>query len=111
MEIAPVSPPPQSLLERLKDYGQEDAFALWDELSSEEKDLLVKDIEVIFFFSRSPFFSIWDFLIELSLKIVSFNWVYFRLCLECELPDKLEFWCCISSRYCELLSFFSPNFG
>ncbi|XP_059287149.1 UDP-N-acetylglucosamine diphosphorylase 2 [Lycium ferocissimum] len=45
---APVlSPPPQALLERLKDYGQEDAFALWDELSSEEKDLLVKDIENI----------------------------------------------------------------
>lgn len=41
------SPPPQALLERLKDYGQEDAFALWDELSAEERDLLVKDIEVI----------------------------------------------------------------
>ncbi|CAL9090753.1 unnamed protein product [Musa acuminata var. zebrina] len=38
-------PPPQALLERLKDYGQEDAFALWDELSPEERDLLVKDIE------------------------------------------------------------------
>ncbi|KAG1365112.1 UDP-N-acetylglucosamine diphosphorylase 1 [Cocos nucifera] len=38
-------PPPQALLERLKDYGQEDAFALWDELSQEESDLLVKDIE------------------------------------------------------------------
>ncbi|KAL3616694.1 UDP-N-acetylglucosamine diphosphorylase 1 [Castilleja foliolosa] len=37
--------PPESLLERLKDYGQEDAFALWDELSTEERDLLVKDIE------------------------------------------------------------------
>lgn len=37
--------PPQALLERLKDYGQEDAFALWDELSPEERDLLVKDIE------------------------------------------------------------------
>lgn len=50
METVPVSPPPQALLERLKDYGQEDAFSLWDELSSEEKDLLVKDIEVIFLF-------------------------------------------------------------
>ena len=39
--------PPQALLERLKDYGQEDAFALWDELSSDERQLLVKDIEVI----------------------------------------------------------------
>ncbi|XP_062160741.1 UDP-N-acetylglucosamine diphosphorylase 2-like isoform X2 [Alnus glutinosa] len=37
--------PPQALLERLKDYGQEDAFALWDELSPEERDLLVKDME------------------------------------------------------------------
>lgn len=41
-----INAPPQSLLERLKDYGQEDVFALWDELSSEERDLLVKDIEV-----------------------------------------------------------------
>lgn len=38
--------PPQSLLERVKDYGQEDVFALWDELSPEERDVLVKDIEV-----------------------------------------------------------------
>ncbi|KAJ4981768.1 hypothetical protein NE237_032605 [Protea cynaroides] len=38
------SSPPQSLLERLKDYGQEDAFALWDELSPEERQLLVNDI-------------------------------------------------------------------
>lgn len=44
-----VTAPPQALLERLKDYGQEDAFALWDELSAEERDLLVKDIEVILF--------------------------------------------------------------
>ncbi|XP_019447938.1 PREDICTED: UDP-N-acetylglucosamine diphosphorylase 2-like [Lupinus angustifolius] len=41
----PPPPPPQSLLERLKDYGQEDAFALWYELSPEERDLLVKDIQ------------------------------------------------------------------
>lgn len=39
--------PPQGLIERLKDYGQEDAFALWDELSNDERDLLVKDIQVI----------------------------------------------------------------
>lgn len=39
------SPPSQALLERLKDYGQEDAFALWDELSPDDRDLLVKDIE------------------------------------------------------------------
>ncbi|XP_006853560.2 UDP-N-acetylglucosamine diphosphorylase 1 isoform X1 [Amborella trichopoda] len=37
--------PPQPLLERLKDYGQEDAFALWDELSPSEREILVKDIE------------------------------------------------------------------
>lgn len=36
---------PLQLLERLKDYGQEDAFALWDELSTEERQHLVKDIE------------------------------------------------------------------
>lgn len=40
-----LSSPPQALLERLKDYGQEDAFALWDELSPEHRLLLVKDIE------------------------------------------------------------------
>ncbi|XP_010260631.1 PREDICTED: UDP-N-acetylglucosamine diphosphorylase 1-like [Nelumbo nucifera] len=39
------SSPPQALLERLKDYGQEDVFSLWDELSPEERELLVKDIE------------------------------------------------------------------
>lgn len=36
--------PPQALLERLKDYGQEDAFTLWDGLSPDERELLVKDI-------------------------------------------------------------------
>ncbi|KAG4391128.1 hypothetical protein GLYMA_05G132100v4 [Glycine max] len=40
-----VSSPPQALLERLKDYGQEDAFALWYELSYEEREFLIKDIE------------------------------------------------------------------
>lgn len=37
---------PQELLERLKDYGQEGAFALWDELAPEERDFLVQDIQV-----------------------------------------------------------------
>lgn len=46
--VSAPTPPPQALLERLKDFGQEDAFALWDELSPEERDLLVKDIEVNF---------------------------------------------------------------
>jgi hypothetical protein len=38
--------PPQELLERLKDYGQEGAFAFWDELGPEERDHLIRDIEV-----------------------------------------------------------------
>lgn len=38
--------PPQELLERLKDYGQEGAFAFWDELAPEERDRLIRDIEV-----------------------------------------------------------------
>ncbi|CAI0401536.1 unnamed protein product [Linum tenue] len=42
---SPVPPPPQALLERLKDYGQEDVFSLWEELSADERDFLVKDIE------------------------------------------------------------------
>ena len=46
--------PPQALLERLKDYGQEDAFALWDELSADERSFLVKDIEVISLPSPPP---------------------------------------------------------
>ncbi|KAG8497692.1 hypothetical protein CXB51_006974 [Gossypium anomalum] len=40
-----VAAPLQLLLERLKDYGQEDAFALWDELSPEERHLLLNDIQ------------------------------------------------------------------
>ncbi|KAF5201649.1 Udp-n-acetylglucosamine diphosphorylase [Thalictrum thalictroides] len=39
--------PPQTLLERLKDYGQEDVFALWDELSPHQRHLLVKDIQTL----------------------------------------------------------------
>ncbi|CAN1225497.1 UDP-N-acetylglucosamine diphosphorylase 1 [Linum grandiflorum] len=42
---SPLPPPPQALLERLKDYGQEDVFSLWEELSADERDFLVKDIE------------------------------------------------------------------
>ncbi|CAL9235572.1 unnamed protein product [Arabidopsis halleri] len=41
----PTASPHQALVERLKDYGQEDVFALWDELSPEERDLLLQDIE------------------------------------------------------------------
>ncbi|PKA62801.1 UDP-N-acetylglucosamine diphosphorylase 1 [Apostasia shenzhenica] len=42
---SPPPPPPQALLERLKDYGQEDVFALWDEISQDEREQLVRDIE------------------------------------------------------------------
>ena len=59
--------PPQALLERLKDYGQEDVFALWDELSHEERDLLVKDIEVYF-----PHLSFWiHLLFDPSILLLS----------------------------------------
>ncbi|CAL5213866.1 unnamed protein product [Lathyrus oleraceus] len=43
--VASPAPPPRALLERLKDYGQEDVLALWDEISHEERDFLVKEIE------------------------------------------------------------------
>ncbi|KAK1308027.1 UDP-N-acetylglucosamine diphosphorylase 2 [Acorus calamus] len=36
--------PPQDLRERVKDYGQDGVFALWDELSLEERDFLIRDI-------------------------------------------------------------------
>ncbi|EPS72269.1 hypothetical protein M569_02483, partial [Genlisea aurea] len=36
--------PPQQLVERLKDYGQEHVFAVWDDLSADQRQLLVKDI-------------------------------------------------------------------
>ncbi|KAL9680495.1 hypothetical protein QQ045_018374 [Rhodiola kirilowii] len=39
------SPPPQAMLERFKDYGQEHVFDFWDELSHEERNLLLDDIE------------------------------------------------------------------
>jgi hypothetical protein len=38
--------PPQDMVERLKDYGQEDSFSLWDEISPEEREILFRDIEV-----------------------------------------------------------------
>lgn len=38
--------PPQDMVERLKDYGQEGSFSLWDEISPEERELLFRDIEV-----------------------------------------------------------------
>jgi len=44
--LPPTASPHQALVERLKDYGQEDVFSLWDELSPEERDLLLRDIEV-----------------------------------------------------------------
>ncbi|CAA7040602.1 unnamed protein product [Microthlaspi erraticum] len=43
--LPPTASPHQALVERLKDYGQEDVFALWEELSPEERDLLVNEIE------------------------------------------------------------------
>lgn len=58
-DVLPTPPPPQALLERLKDYGQEDAFALWDELSPDERQLLVKDIEVISLRSLCVASSVW----------------------------------------------------
>jgi len=42
-------PPPQTLLEGLKDYGHEDTFALCDELSPDKHGLLIKEIEIIFY--------------------------------------------------------------
>ncbi|KAA3460997.1 UDP-N-acetylglucosamine diphosphorylase 2-like [Gossypium australe] len=41
----PMSSPPQAVVERLKDYGQEHVFGLWDELSPDERLHLVKDIQ------------------------------------------------------------------
>lgn len=61
-----VNSPRQALVERLKDYGQEDVFALLDELSPDERDFLVRDIEV-----SSPLDSLSDS--RLSV-ILFFNW-------------------------------------
>ncbi|KAH7679041.1 UDP-N-acetylglucosamine diphosphorylase protein [Dioscorea alata] len=40
-----VAAPPLALLEKLKNYGQDHVFSLWDQLSAEERDLLVEAIE------------------------------------------------------------------
>lgn len=37
--------PPQAVLERLKDFGQEQTLALWKELNNNERGLLMKDLE------------------------------------------------------------------
>ncbi|CAN8287488.1 unnamed protein product [Cochlearia groenlandica] len=37
--------PHKALVEKLKDYGHEDVFSLWEELSHEQRDLLVREIE------------------------------------------------------------------
>ena len=55
--------PPQELLERLKDYGQEGAFAFWDELGPEERDHLIRDIEVSSRRCRQEFFSLFFLLL------------------------------------------------
>eukprot|EP00252_Welwitschia_mirabilis_P002026 TRINITY_DN11976_c0_g1_i1.p1 TRINITY_DN11976_c0_g1~~TRINITY_DN11976_c0_g1_i1.p1 ORF type:complete len:482 (-),score=88.01 TRINITY_DN11976_c0_g1_i1:146-1591(-) len=39
------STPPQAMVERLKDFGQEHLFAFWKELSHQERGLLMKDLE------------------------------------------------------------------
>eukprot|EP00249_Psilotum_nudum_P004804 c18299_g1_i1 orf=181-1626(+) len=39
--------PPQALLERLKDFGQEQCLGHWKELSPEERDLVVRDLETL----------------------------------------------------------------
>ncbi|MCO5557785.1 hypothetical protein L7F22_011356 [Adiantum nelumboides] len=39
--------PPQDLLERLKDYGQEHCLDFWKDLTAEERGLLLKDLEVL----------------------------------------------------------------
>lgn len=53
--VAPTKPP-QALVERLKDFGQEDVFAFWEELTVEERSVLVKDIQVGVLFSLTlPF--------------------------------------------------------
>ncbi|KAJ7565522.1 hypothetical protein O6H91_02G063800 [Diphasiastrum complanatum] len=39
--------PPQTLLERLKDFGQEQTLCFWPELKPEERDILVRDLETL----------------------------------------------------------------
>lgn len=74
-DVSSAPPPPQALLERLKDYGQEDAFALWDELSPDERQLLVKEIEVISIPFRSLFslFLVFSFLGNQTLELRFLN--------------------------------------
>ncbi|KAK9756151.1 hypothetical protein RND81_01G077000 [Saponaria officinalis] len=45
MAAAAANSPPQALLERLKDYGQEDVFAFWDDLALHERQQLIHDIQ------------------------------------------------------------------
>lgn len=89
----PTASPHQALVERLKDYGQEDVFALWEELSPEERDLLVTEIEVnritlfhifqfrfLFFFLTMAFaFSIqriyWRLLVESYVSLCKITWI------------------------------------
>lgn len=39
--------PPQALLERLKDYGQEHCLDFWKDLAFEDRDLLLKNLETL----------------------------------------------------------------
>lgn len=89
---SPPPPPPQHLLERLKDYGHEDAFALWDELSPDERDLLVKDIQVIHSFiqrhySRAIFF----FFFRSSVFINYSCFVFLLFLFDSEFHSLLEY--------------------
>ena len=80
--------PPQALLERLKDYGQEDAFSLWDELSADERSFLVKDIEVISLPSPPPPLPSRSLYISLSK-----SWFFFfQFTLIWRLGRKQVFW-------------------
>lgn len=73
---SPTPPPPQALLERLKDYGQEDAFAFWDQLSADQQNFLIQEIEVFLsrqIISRSLTFSIHIAFISCSRKLVQLD--------------------------------------
>jgi hypothetical protein len=70
--------PPQAMLERMKDYGQEGAFALWDDLSPEDRELLVRDIEVrqqCALVPAVPGPKIW-FLVGIRVEGLFFRWNY-----------------------------------
>ncbi|KAG5029243.1 hypothetical protein JHK87_012757 [Glycine soja] len=79
-----VSSPPQALLERLKDYGQEDAFALWYELSYEEREFLIKDIEVSFI----PSYPIPSLLLQIRLRF-EFGTSDLRISLDLSRIDRI----------------------